>query len=92
MYEETHPQRTRMANVISTHCLGLDVHRDAEFIKSYVDRELRVVAVFLNLLARVGTMHVRRCDVQDYNRWCVKTEATWMDEWKRWSANVQRSE
>ena len=81
-----------MADVIGRHCLGHSPHRDAEFLKSYIDRELRIVAMFLNFLARVGTMHVRKSDIEDYQRWCVKTEATWMDEWKRWSANVQRSE
>ena len=90
-HEATYQERARMADAIGVACRGRDPHRDAEFINKLVVQDWDTMASFLMFLQRTGCFPhgaVRRL----YSRWCSKTEATWMDEWKRWSANVQRSE
>lgn len=100
MHEPDHPERTRMANVIGHCCSGLDLHRDAECLKQFIELDQRIMERFLQALVKMNdrgifvnlSPGVSACDKLRtiYTRWMYKTEATYLDEWKKWSENVRK--
>ncbi len=86
-HESSH-QRTRMAYVIGLRCGGYSIHRDSNLIRKEIDLDLNAMGGFLMFLRDTGTFK-NQLGYEMFSRWCSKNEVTWMDEWKKWSKNLE---
>jgi hypothetical protein len=73
-----------MASIISLRCRGRDVHRDADVLNKLIVEDWDTMGAFMMFLQRTGCFKYGQARSL-YSRWCSRTEATWMDEWKKWS-------
>lgn len=101
-YEHDHPERARMASIIGGACSGRSLDTDAADIRDLIRYDQRIMERFLQFLIiandkgvlknlgpeRGCRMAPREIVYQIYTSWLYRNEATWVDEWKKWSADV----